>query len=177
MAMNEDKNSGDINNIPAESDYEKSLKEFYEYMEEDEKINSNIITSKNSSGIFISSNLSNSIGGISSSSNIFNWGDSHKDPSEIFIKVTRHITDDHVIGILNSIKEKKDFHNYYLKCLLNLISFPNYRLMPESFLTEKFEEIQEFSYSSTGKVFDFEMIYGKLLDDMPALKLLLKLKE
>jgi hypothetical protein len=89
---------------------------------------------------------------------------------KIFINVTKHLTEEDVVKMLNAIKEKNV--SIYDACLINFISYPNYRLPSEQFLMDNLEYIKNIVSD-----FNFEMIYGNLLDNMNGLKLLLKLKD
>jgi hypothetical protein len=94
--------------------------------------------------------------------------DDHEDFKDIFIKITAHLSEEDVSKMLSEIKAAN--YMMYKLCLYNLISFPNFRLMSEKFLIETFED-----YQDRLERLNFEMVYGKILDDMPGLRLLLKI--
>jgi hypothetical protein len=136
------------------SDYDQEIESFYD-------IAKNSIKATNSKYIS-SGSMNNNIG----------WSFSNEINSsaidDIFIKITRHLDEVDLIQMLNKIKENNV--SLYKDCLINVISFPNYRLMSEQFMIDFFED-----YKSEIKDINFEMRYGKLLDDMPSFKLLLNM--
>jgi hypothetical protein len=159
-----------------EIEYEKILEELNKIddeLESDQSTISNSIFNNKKSG-----NQSNKSWNANISSGISNgsmgvWAtlgamDDHEDFKDIFIKITAHLSEEDVSKMLSEIKAAN--YMMYKLCLYNLISFPNFRLMSEKFLIETFED-----YQDRLERLNFEMVYGKILDDMPGLRLLLKI--
>lgn len=94
--------------------------------------------------------------------------------TDMFIVIMKDLNEDQIVPILESIKERQPTN--YNHCLINLIAYPNLKLMSEQFLINRYEDIKS-ALKNTHKKIDFEMVYGKLLDQMPAFKLLLELKK
>jgi hypothetical protein len=94
--------------------------------------------------------------------------------TDMFIVMMKDLSEDQIISILNSVKERQPSN--YNHCLVNLIAYPNLKLMSEQFLIERYEDIKK-AMSDTHKNIDLTMVYGNLLDQMPAFKLLIELKK
>jgi hypothetical protein len=97
-----------------------------------------------------------------------------EDLKDMFIVMMKDLSEDQIIPILDSIKERQPSN--YNHCLINLVAYPNLKLMSEQFLIERYEDLKKAT-SNTHKNIDFSMTYGKLLDQMPAFKLLIELKK
>jgi hypothetical protein len=97
-----------------------------------------------------------------------------EDLKDMFIVMMKDLSEDQIIPILDSIKERQPSN--YNHCLINLVAYPNLKLMSEQFLIERYEDLKKAT-SNTHTRIDFTMVYGKLLDQMPAFKLLIELKK
>jgi hypothetical protein len=96
------------------------------------------------------------------------------DIEDRFVEATAHLTEDDVAKMLDAV-EKFSVRSY-MKSLISFISFPNFRSPSEKFLMERFEDIsRSLEVYRTG--FRFEMVYGKLLETMPGLKLLIQMRD
>jgi hypothetical protein len=96
------------------------------------------------------------------------------DIEDRFIEATAHLTEDDVTRMLDSVKRFSD-RSYY-KSLINFVSYPNFRTPSEKFLMERFQDVSSgLEVFRTG--FRFEMVYGKLLENMPGLKLLIQMRD
>jgi hypothetical protein len=91
---------------------------------------------------------------------------------DMFIIMMKDLDEDSIENILNMIKEKQPEN--YNHCLINLIAYPNFRLMSDQFMINKYEDIKK-AMEETNKHIDFNLTYGSLLDKMPGFKLLLKI--
>jgi hypothetical protein len=96
------------------------------------------------------------------------------DIEDRFIEVTSHLSEDDVSAMLDKLKSFSE--RSYHKSLIGLISYPNYRQLSERFLTERFTDIKR-SIKMFNSKFRFEMVYGKTLDAMPGLKLLIEMNK
>jgi hypothetical protein len=113
--------------------------------------------------------FSNGIGVYSvSSGNIFGM----EDLKDIFILMMKDLEESSIENILNTIKEKQPGN--YNHCLINLIAYPNFKLMSEQFMINRYEDIKT-AMKETHKEINFALTYGSLLDTMPGFKLLLLL--
>jgi len=164
-----------------EIEYEKILEELNK-IEDELESDQNTISGSSVNSIFNnkkSGNQSNKSwntnlsSGISTGGSMGVWAtlgaiDDHTDFKDIFIKITAHLSEEDVSKMLSEIKT----HNQimYKLCLVNLISFPNFRLMSEKFLIDTFDD-----YKDRLDRLNFEMVYGRILDTMPGLRLLLKI--
>jgi hypothetical protein len=124
-----------------------------------------IITATNTSGNLVWSSLGTgmSIGGAISGI---------EDLKDIFVIMMKDIDESTIESILDNIKEKQP--NNYKHCLINLVSYPNFKLMSERFMINRYEDIKN-AMESTYKHINFNLTYGSLLDTMPGFKLLLKI--
>jgi hypothetical protein len=95
-----------------------------------------------------------------------------EDFKEIFIFMMKELKESQIENILNTIKEKQP--NNYNHCLINLIAYPNFKLMSDQFMINRYEDIKK-AMNETYKHIDFNLTYGILLDTMPGFKLLLKI--
>jgi len=95
-----------------------------------------------------------------------------EDLKDIFIFMMKDLEESQIENILTTIKEKQP--NNYNHCLMNLVSYPNFKLMSETFMINKYEDIKK-AMGETHKRIDFNLTYGNLLDTMPGFKLLLKI--
>jgi hypothetical protein len=103
--------------------------------------------------------------------------DEFRDSDDIedrFIEVTSHLSEEEVSAMLDKVKAFSE--RSYLKSLANLISYPNYRQISEKMITERFTDINRAIGMFNSK-FRFAMVYGKILDSMPGLKLLLEMNK
>jgi hypothetical protein len=91
---------------------------------------------------------------------------------DMFILMMKDLDENSIENILNVIKEKQP-ENYY-HCLVNLIAYPNFRLMSDQFMINRYEDIKK-AMEETHKHIDFVLTYGNLLDTMSGFKLLLLL--
>lgn len=96
------------------------------------------------------------------------------DIEDRFIEATSHLSEEDVSAMLDKVKAFSE--RSYLKSLISLVSYPNYRHVSEKFLTERFTDISK-SISMYNSRFRFDMVYGKKLDSMPGLKLLLEMNK
>jgi hypothetical protein len=127
--------------------------------------NSSIITGTNTGGNLVWSTLGTGISIGGSVSGI-------EDLKDIFVLMMKNIDESTIESILDAIKEKQP--NNYKHCLINLVSYPNFKLMSEKFMINRYEDIKD-AMQSTYKHIDFNLTYGSLLDTMPGFKLLLKM--
>lgn len=97
-----------------------------------------------------------------------------EDLTDMFVVMMKDLDDEMISSILDNIKAKQP--NNYKKCLLNLIVYPNFKLMGEKFMIERYEDIK-LAMEANHRHINFEMTYGNLLDSMPGFKLLLELKK
>jgi hypothetical protein len=123
-------------------------------------------------------------GGISTGGNIIfsnasGWAniDEFRNSDDIedrFIEVTAHLSEDDVAKMLDSTKRFSE--RSYFKSLVNFVSYPNFRTPSEKFLMERFQDISKGLEIFRGS-FRFDMTYGKLLETMPGLKLLIEIRD
>jgi hypothetical protein len=124
------------------------------------------------------------VGGISTGGNLVfsngaGWAniDEFRNSDDIedrFIEATAHISEDDVAKMLDEIKRFSD--RSYFKSLINFVSYPNFRTPREKFLMERFQDISKgLEIYRTG--FRFDLVYGRLLDTMPGLKLLIQMRD
>jgi hypothetical protein len=123
-------------------------------------------TSSNSNHLSFNSSVWN--GGISIGNSVFGI----EDLKSIFILMMKDLKESYIENILNIIKEKQP--DNYNHCLINLISYPNFKLMSEEFMINRYEDIKT-AMKNTHKDINFNLTYGNLLDKMPGFKLLLKI--
>jgi hypothetical protein len=96
------------------------------------------------------------------------------DIEDRFIEATAHLTEDDVTKMLDAVKKFSD-RSYY-KSLVNFVSYPNFRAPSEKFLIERFQDISN-GLGIFRTSFRFEMVYGRLLENMPGLKLLIQMRD
>jgi hypothetical protein len=96
------------------------------------------------------------------------------DLTDIFIEFVKDVDEEDVIKMLDVIKELQ-FSNYLL-CLFNLIKYPNFKLMSEKFLVDRYEDIKTAEKNLNLSI-DFRLVYGDLLKSMPSLSLLLEINK
>jgi hypothetical protein len=115
-------------------------------------------------------------GGAGSWSTISNSSLFHdEDLTDIFIKIVKHLSEEDIIKMLDSIKESQ--HANYLRCLFNLLSYPNFKPMSEKFIIDRYEDLKSAEKKIRSMSINFELVYGEILDKMPSLKLLLQMKK
>jgi hypothetical protein len=127
-----------------------------------------ILSSTSSNGNHLSFNSSVWNSGISIGNSVFGI----EDLKSIFILMMKDLKESYIENILNIIKEKQP--DNYNHCLINLIAYPNFKLMSEEFMINRYEDIKT-AMQNTHKHINFNLTYGNLLDKMPGFKLLLKI--
>ena len=135
--------------------------------------NSNSILTVGGSG----SAVSNANGNLVFSAAAGSWQvlNTESNLEDIFINMVKDLAEDQVSAMLDTVKRMQPSN--YGSCLLSLVSYPNFKQMSEKFMVDRYEDINAASKSRSGREFDYAKIYGRLLDAMPALKLLIEMKK
>jgi hypothetical protein len=125
-------------------------------------------------------NMAWNSGALISSSSITNWSaiknslfEEDEDLTKIFVKIVKHLSEEDISKMLDSIKQIQ--HANYLRCLVNLLMYPNFKPMSEKFIIDRYEDLKFAREKINSMKIDFELVYGEILDSMPSLRLLLEI--
>jgi hypothetical protein len=125
-------------------------------------------------------NMAWNSGALISSSSITNWSaiknslfEEDEDLTKIFVKIVKHLSEEDISKMLDSIKQIQ--HANYLRCLVNLLMYPNFKPMSEKFIIDRYEDLKFAREKINSMKIDFELVYGEILDNMPSLRLLLEI--